>query len=400
MNSTALARTAALPLETADAFADRPDVPHGGADRSGFDIGWDHARHGLVPPAELLLEGTPPGQGWRAGRAVYRGRTLAAPRPVRLWLALRLRAWREGAAFDAQGLTPQALARIHGEHCPVLRVPLGGAERGPEAPVWIRLDAQAPYAADNLVSLSQRAAQARAGVGALQALRCALGIQGGAPAVGGLDAAAWFRLAALQSFATPLPFALAARMPLALLPPARLRLRNAVQRLQVLLTLQFTTPGWAARTRAIGAWLPEPALRQEYQLFIGALAPRVLEAGVEGRPTAQALEDAWLQARVQRRWQSFVLGLGEAATAALLERLLAQDRAGPGLLGRDGEQARTDPSPAPQGPARDGPPPGAQAAPTLRRPGRRWPVPPKAAAAPWPAPKSADRPPRRAAPGG
>ena len=29
--------------------------PDEAADRTGFDIGWDHARHGLVPPAEGLL---------------------------------------------------------------------------------------------------------------------------------------------------------------------------------------------------------------------------------------------------------------------------------------------------------------------------------------------------------
>ena len=32
-------------------------------DRVGFDIGWDCALHGPAPPAELLPEGTPLGQG-------------------------------------------------------------------------------------------------------------------------------------------------------------------------------------------------------------------------------------------------------------------------------------------------------------------------------------------------
>ena len=45
-------------------------------DQAGFQIGWDHAHHGLVPPAGLLLDGTPIGQGWRAGRAVFGRRTL------------------------------------------------------------------------------------------------------------------------------------------------------------------------------------------------------------------------------------------------------------------------------------------------------------------------------------
>jgi hypothetical protein len=37
-------------------FTAAPTEP---ADRIGFDIGWDHAHHGLVPPAELLHPGTP-----------------------------------------------------------------------------------------------------------------------------------------------------------------------------------------------------------------------------------------------------------------------------------------------------------------------------------------------------
>ncbi len=44
-------------------------------DRAGFDIGWDHAHHGLVPPAELMHADTPVCQGWMAGRAVFSRRT-------------------------------------------------------------------------------------------------------------------------------------------------------------------------------------------------------------------------------------------------------------------------------------------------------------------------------------
>jgi hypothetical protein len=86
-------------------------------DRTGFDIGWDHARHALVPPAELMLDGTPVSQGWLAGRAVFGRRTVAATRWVRQWLALRLQAWREGAEFDTLQVTPHYLSQLEPSHC-------------------------------------------------------------------------------------------------------------------------------------------------------------------------------------------------------------------------------------------------------------------------------------------
>ena len=155
----------------------------------------------------------------------------------------------------------------------------------------------------------------------------------------GLDAAAWWRLATLRAFATPMRFFEAARLPLALLPPNRVRVLNAAQGLQVLVTLQFTTPGWSARARTLGAMLPAHTLRHDFNLFISALAPRVLEAGTEATALRRALEDAWLNERVQRRWQHFVLSLGEAGTEALLERAAAAGLAGVRLVNHPPLQA-------------------------------------------------------------
>ena len=302
------------------------------ADATGFDIGWDHAHHGLVPPAELLLEGTPIGQGWRAGRAVFGRRTLATGRATRQWLALRTQAWRQGIPFENQQVTAHYIAQLHAAQCPVLRRPLGGPAGHADAAVVERLNPQAGYAAGNLAVMSQAAAQARKGVDVLEALRRAnghkFGAQGSGAAETGLDAAAWWRLAALRAFVTPLPFHEAARVPLAVLPPNRVRLLNAAQGLQALVTRLFMTCGWAARTRALAQWLPAHTLRHDFNLFVGAIAPRVLEAGNEPLALRRALEDAWLQERVQRRWQHFVLSLGETATEALLERAAQQGLAG------------------------------------------------------------------------
>jgi hypothetical protein len=314
------------------------DSQHPG-DRTPFQIGWDHAHHGLVPPAELLLDGTPVSQGWLAGRAVFGHRTLGATRSVRLWLTLRTQAWRRCIAFDTQQVTPNYLSQIHAERCPVLRQPLGGAAGEPLSAVIERLNPQAGYAAGNLVTMSLQAAQARAGVSVGDAVRRARAAEASGQAVAGLDAEAWWRLAALGGYAQPLPFADAARLPMAVLPPNRVRVLNAVQGLQALCTQLFSRPGWAQRARALGAMLPEHTLRHDFNLFVGAMAPRVLDAAQDVASLRQALEDAWLHERVQRRWQHLVLSLGEAATEALLERAAAAGLAGVRTLTHAREQA-------------------------------------------------------------
>lgn len=298
-------------------FTAAPTEP---ADRIGFDIGWDHAHHGLVPPAELLHPGTPVLQGWSAGKAVFGRRTLNTSRATRQWLALRLLAWRKGIHFETQQLNAHYFAQIHTDRCPVRRQQLGGAAGQDDAPVIERLNPQAGFAAGNLAVLSQAAARTWPGLDVLAAVRQARAQESGAAPAAGLDAGAWWRLAVLRSFATPLPFHDAARLPLAVMPPNRVRVLNAVQGLQVLVTRLFMTPGWAARCRQFAQWLPAHTLRHDFLLFVGAFAPRVLEAGREPSALRQALEDAWLHERVQRRWQHLALSLGEGATEALLER--------------------------------------------------------------------------------
>jgi len=334
------------------------------ADGTGFRIGWDHAHHGLVPPPELLLEGTPIGQGWRAARAVFAGRSRPWPanRHTRRWLALRIEAWREGVPFDLATVTPNHLAQIEVSRCPVRRVPLGGGGDGvhaADAPRFVRLNPQAAFAAGNVALLSAAAALAWQGLDTAALVRRARAAEAMAsaqmprsglapePALAGavlapagpgaLDAAAWWRLATLRSLATPLPAAEVARLPLAVLPPNRARVLNTVQALQVLLTLRLACSDWCARISAVATVLPEHGLRTDFNLWVGALAPRLLEAQALGRDPVRALEDAWLGERVQRRWQHFAINLGEAGCEHLVRRLAAHR-----LPGRGTEWLRWD----------------------------------------------------------
>lgn len=305
--------------------------PSDALDRGGFEVGWDHGRHALVPPADLLLEGTPVGQGWRAARAVFGHRTAPTTRGVRQWLALRLEAWRCGAEFDTLQVTPHHLVQLHTTHCPVTRQALGGPTAGDQAAVITRLRNDAGYAAGNLATLSRLAARAKQGLDAAQALEQAQRLaRDGAAGADGLDAAAWARLATLMSLAVPLPQVQAARIALYALPPNRVRVLNPAQGLQALLTLRLQAAGWSRRARAVADLLPRPSLRHDFNLFIGALAvPLMSIPGDLARHEARwALEDAWCDGRVQRRWAQFAVQMSEAESERLLQAIVDAGLAG------------------------------------------------------------------------
>ena len=313
------------------------------ADRLGFELGWAHAQHGLMPPATLLQDSTPVDQGWRAGRAVMGRSHAPATAAVRAWLALRLQAWQQGAAFNTQALTPASLAKLRGTHCPVRRQLLGGASGTADTPVVHRLDPLAGYRPGNLVVLSRLAAEAAQACSVDEALRQGRAAQAEGAAVQGLHAVEWQRLAVLLSWAQPLPFAAAARLPVLLSssPPPNQAL---VQRLQAQLTRWFQQPGWSLRARHLAAALTGEGCRTDFHLFVSALASRMLLATGDLRsghgqtfgprhehaPGAWMLEDAWLHPLVQRRWTQLALALGEAGCA----RLLREASIGPADGGR------------------------------------------------------------------
>jgi hypothetical protein len=300
------------------------DTPPAGA-KTGFDIGWDHARHGLLPPPEHWREGSALQQGWRAGKACFGTRTLAASPRVRRWLALRISAWRRGIAFETLQVTPHYLGQVEAPLCPVTRRPLGAAEASLD-----RVNDAAGYAAGNLATLSREANRAKAALGWADALQRAhlAGAEGGV--IDGLDAAAWARLATLISFVTPLPLEQAARLPLRVLPPNRLRLLNPVQGLQALVTRELARPDGTRRLRELAALLHGEALRADFHRLLAALLPRRLQAGqqADGWALRHALEDAWSDALVNRCWQRFALQLDDALIERLLQRCAAGALAG------------------------------------------------------------------------
>jgi hypothetical protein len=305
--------------------------------RAGFELGWDHARHGLTPPAEQLSAASAIRQGFEAGRASFGGRTRLATPTVQLWLQLRQQAWLRGLAFETLSVTPNYLGQLQTSHCPVTRCALTVGRQlpphgAPQDRVVARVCEDAGYAAGNLAVISLAADLAKADLAWDDAWAHAetLRINGVAQA-DGLNAGAWRRLAVLMSFVTPLAHHDAARLPLLVLPPNRLHLLNPIQGLQVLATQLLARSGWSQRLSRFLALLPSDALRNDFQRVFLALLPKVIAAGAptDALRRRWALEDAWRDGEVLQLWQRFALQLDAELSQTLLERATAE-----GLMGQ------------------------------------------------------------------
>jgi len=341
--SAALGGTAAGACRPAPAGTPRP----AGADGTGFEIGWDFAPHRLVPPLAHLHAQNPVRQGWSAGRAVFGARTLRPGPWVRQWLQLRLNAWQHGQAFEEVQVTPHFLAQLATSRCPVTDEALvlpepGGLGTGARI---VRLNPAAAVAAGNLLLLGATAADAAEGCSFDQAEANARRLEAGdVEQIAGLGLVAWQRLAALKSLATPLAHARAALLPLRVLPPNRVRVINPVQALQAVLTLQFCEAGYARRLVALAALVPAGEARHAFQVLMHTLLARRLGAGavLDRAAARRAMEAAWADALVQRRWQRLVRWLSEADGERLLQRAAQR-----GLLA--GGSQWLDPVPATEG---------------------------------------------------
>jgi hypothetical protein len=281
----------------------------------GFELGWDYAHYGAVPPAAHLDPLSPVRQGWEAGRQMFGQRTLASSRFVRKWLQLRLNAWLRGRQFEGTQVNPAFLRQIDVAVCPITREVLThGTGELSDASVD-RVFNGAAYAGGNLAVMSTRANRAKSDYGTDDAMRFARQIElGRLGQIDGLSAEQWARIAVLTSFVTPMLHARAATLPLLVLPPNRLRVLNPVQSLQVMLSLQFVRGGHARRCAALASLMPSADAKQAFNSFMLTLLARRVAAGKIANDVDErrAVEDMWLDPLVQRRWQRLALRLSEA----------------------------------------------------------------------------------------
>ena len=307
----------------------------------GFQLGWDHARHGVTPPRPHTLEPSPLQQGWHAGLACFGAHRPVPRRAVRQWLQLRLHAWLRGLNVELLHITPNHLHQIEVSVCPITREALGHAGEPAAAAAINRVRHDAGYAAGNLAVMSQRAHLAKAAHGFGTAWATAQALQAQAQAIDaagpvsrdGLSAAHWSRLAVLCSFVEALPHEQACELPLRVLPPNRLRLFNPVHALQVFISRQLLSAGWSQRINALEALLGGLPEQRAFRSFFQTLLPRVLEA--KGAPGAQesrwALEDAWQHPAVLLRWTRFARLLTPAQCEAVMQQATAGHSAPEGV---------------------------------------------------------------------
>ncbi|WP_119354305.1 hypothetical protein [Azohydromonas sediminis] len=300
------------------------------ADRTAFEIGWDHAHYRLVPPADHLHEGHPMRQGWEAGQAVFGARTLRATPHVRKWLQLRLNAWLRGKAFDTVAVTPHFLKAIDVPVCPITGEALTHGTGLPSDASVDRVNNDAGYAAGNLAVMSVRANRAKSLYDWRDAACFARQIEAGRlGTIDGLSAGQWARLASLMSLCTPLTHAEAASLPLLVLPPPRLRVLNPVQALQVVLTLRFCYPGRLPRVDQVVALFPEGVRLALHNLLTTLLARRIAAGpAADAAALRRAMEAAWAQPLVLRRWQRVALRLTPAQCERIVELAVQRRLAG------------------------------------------------------------------------
>ena len=307
----------ALAAHQASAAAVSRDEP---ASDTGFELGWDYAHHGTVPPAAHLHPLSPVRQGWEAGKSAFGQRTLQTNRFVRKWLQLRLNAWLRGRAFEGTQVNPAFLRQIDVPVCPITREPLTHGTGEPSDASVDRVFNGAGYAAGNLAVMSTRANSAKSSYGTDDAMAFVRQIEAGKLGqIDGLSAEHWARIAVLTSFVTPMSHARAATLPLLVLPPNRLRVLNPVQSLQVMLSLQFTRPGHGRRVAALASLMPTADARQAFNPFMLTLLARRVGAGrvTEAVDERFVVEEMWKDPLVQRRWQRLSLRL----TAGDCERI-------------------------------------------------------------------------------
>ena len=130
----------------------------------------------------------------------------------------------------------------------------------------------------------------------------------------------------LCSFVEPLSHEEACALPMLVLPPNRLRLFNPIQALQAFVSRQLLTAGWSQRIARFEVLLPGKPARRAFQMFFHALLPRVLEAGRTDEPQRArwAVEDAWRNPLVMKRWTAFARLLTPAQCEAVLARAAAR----------------------------------------------------------------------------
>lgn len=131
-----------------------------GIDKIGFELGWDHASHGVQVPPDCNTDTVK--DGYNAGLLqMGRSKPKEAPtRYVRKWLQLRRNAWKRKRCFD-ESITHKYLDVIDVVYCPITRERLTHSTGTDTDWSVDRLNNDGGYVPGNLVVMSVRANKAK-----------------------------------------------------------------------------------------------------------------------------------------------------------------------------------------------------------------------------------------------
>ncbi|CAN5484606.1 hypothetical protein BH09PSE5_BH09PSE5_04630 [soil metagenome] len=303
------------PAVVSPLFACRPWLQ----DNAAIELGWDYAHHGIRPSLEALCSSADLKQGYQAGLAVFGRRTLKLTPYVKPWLETRFDALQRSIEFDTLQINARYIEQIAATHCPATRQALDIAE---QHTVIGRLRTDIGYVAGNLFVMSRTARISQRGLRMTSTPAAARATR--------LDPADQARLEVLQSFGEALSHAAASRVPMLVLPPNRLHVRNPIQVLQALASLSLACGD--DRFEAMRAAMPGKQVRDHVDAFADAFAAsyrmslsatmRAHSASkIEGRTLQRwAIEDAWKAVTVQLAWARLASHVDAAAT----ERIVAK----------------------------------------------------------------------------
>ncbi len=294
---------------------------------TGFELGWDMARHGMPMPDDLGRMVPEFAEGWGAAHEHFGARTVKPDTYTRKWLTVRGSALRRNRIFDSE-VTPAFLRSVAMPHCPVMRTPLAYgtklADRDDRL-IWSvdRLNNNAGYVVGNVLILSERANKAKGNHGFRELQAMAQLAQDASDGMHeGLTVLEWSRLAYLAALVCrDVSWREIAKLPMRVFLPPSVTISDPLPGIQWKLSaLPETHRSPEEGTAYLLKLFPSKHLQRAVRLLVEAfyLAVDADESDDEERPHRWVVEDAWENPVVQTYWHKLIDVMSDDDKASLV----------------------------------------------------------------------------------
>lgn len=294
---------------------------------TGFELGWDMARHGMPMPDDLGRMVPEFAEGWGAAHEHFGARTVKPDTYTRKWLTVRGSALRRNRIFDSE-VTPAFLRSVAMPHCPVMRTPLAYgtklADRDDRL-IWSvdRLNNNAGYVVGNVLILSERANKAKGNHGFRELQAMAQLAQDASDGMHeGLTVLEWSRLAYLAALVCrDVSWREIAKLPMRVFLPPSVTISDPLPGIQWKLSaLPETHRSPEEGTAYLLKLFPGKHLQRAVRLLVEAfyLAVDADESDDEERPHRWVVEDAWENPVVQTYWHKLIDVMSDDDKASLV----------------------------------------------------------------------------------